>query len=251
MNRRDDEMMAGAESNVGELNTPVPATRHSLWKPIALGLLLITFMVLARVLHVGDRLGEMREWILSLGALGPLAYILIYITAVIFAVPGSVITIMGGLLFGSLIGVASVSVGSTIGAGLAFLIARYVARESIAGRLAGNSKFQKLDKLTEQHGAIIVAITRLVPLFPFNLLNYGFGLTRVPFRTYLLWSWICMLPGTVLYVVGTDAVASTVSEGRIPLGLIAVLALMMGLITVLVAQARKKLKSGEETISDG
>ena len=68
MNRRDDEMMAGAESNVGELNAPVPETRHSLWKPIALGLLLITFMVLARVLHVGDRLGEMREWILSLGA---------------------------------------------------------------------------------------------------------------------------------------------------------------------------------------
>ncbi len=243
--------MGGTQSNTGELTAAAPSSRQSLWKPIMLGVLLIAFMVLARVLHVGDRLGELREWILSLGALGPVAYIIIYIAAVIFAVPGSVITIMGGLLFGSLVGVVSVSVGSTIGAGLAFLIARYMARESIAGRLVDNAKFQKLDRLTEQHGTIIVAITRLVPFFPFNLLNYGFGLTRVPFRTYLLWSWICMLPGTILYVVGTDAVASTLSEGRIPLGLIAVLVLMLGLITVLVAQARKKLKSEEEMISDG
>jgi uncharacterized membrane protein YdjX (TVP38/TMEM64 family) len=243
--------MGGTQSNTGELTAAAPSSRQSLWKPIMLGVLLIAFMVLARVLHVGDRLGELREWILSLGALGPVAYIIIYIAAVIFAVPGSVITIMGGLLFGSLVGVLSVSVGSTIGAGLAFLIARYMARDSIAGRLADNAKFQKLDRMTEEHGTIIVAITRLVPLFPFNLLNYGFGLTRVPFRTYLLWSWICMLPGTVLYVVGTDAVASTLSEGRVPIGLIAVLVVMVGLITVLVAQARKKLKSGEETISDG
>ncbi len=243
--------MGGTRSDTGDLAAAGSATRQSLWKPVVLGVLLIAFMVLGRVLNAGDRLGELREWIISLGALGPVAYIVIYITAVIFAVPGSVITIMGGLLFGSLIGVVSVSIGSTIGAGLAFLIARYMARESIAGRLADNSKFQKLDRLTEQHGSIIVAITRLVPLFPFNLLNYGFGLTRVPFRTYLLWSWICMLPGTVLYVVGTDAVASTLAEGKVPLGLIAVLALMLGLITVLVARARRKLKSGEETESDG
>lgn len=242
--------MEPTESNIGELDPPVPESRKSLWRPIALGLLLITFMVLARVLHVGDRLGDLREWILTLGALGPVVYIMIYITAVIFAVPGSVITIMGGLLFGSLIGVVSVSIGSTIGAGLAFLVARYMARESIAARLAGNDKFEKLDRLTEQHGAIIVAITRLVPLFPFNLLNYGFGLTRVPFWTYVLWSWICMLPGTILYVVGTDVVASTISEGQLPLGLIVLLVGMLGLITVLVAQARKKLNSDEAEETD-
>ncbi len=92
----------------------------------------------------------------------------------------------------------------------------------------------------------MVAITRLVPLFPFNLLNYGFGLTLVPFWTYVFWSWICMLPGTVLYVVGADAVTSAISEGKIPWTLIGILIITAGLITVLVRQARKKLKGDEE-----
>ncbi len=70
--------------------------------------------------------------------------------------------------------------------------------------------------MTEKHGAIIVAVTRLVPLFPFNLLNYGFGLTRVPFWTYLFWSWLCMLPGTIAYLVGTDAVILAVTTGELP-----------------------------------
>jgi len=204
-------------------------------------------MVLARVFNIGGRLGDLREWILSFGTFGPLVYVLIYIAAVIFAVPGSVITIMGGLLFGSLVGVIAVSVGSTIGASLAFLVSRYMAREAIAQKFTDNDKFQKLDKLTEEHGAIIVAITRLVPLFPFNLLNYGFGLTRVPFWTYVFWSWTCMLPGTVMYVVGTDAVASTISQGRIPYSLVGIFLLTIAVITVLVRQARKRLKAGEET----
>jgi len=204
-------------------------------------------MVLARVFDVGGRLGDLREWILSFGAFGPLIYVLIYIAAVILAVPGSVITIMGGLLFGSLVGVIAVSVGSTIGASLAFLVSRYMAREAIARKFADNDKFQKLDRLTEEHGAIIVAITRLIPLFPFNLLNYGFGFTGVPFWTYVFWSWTCMLPGTVMLVVGTDAVASTISQGRIPYSLVVVFLLTIAVISVLVRQARKRLKAGEET----
>jgi uncharacterized membrane protein YdjX (TVP38/TMEM64 family) len=219
--------------------------KKSIWRPVALGLIIITFMVLAKVFNLGGRLGELREWILSLGALGPLVYILIYIGAVILAIPGSVITIMAGVMFGSVLGVATVSVGSTIGASLAFLVSRHIAREAIAQRFADNKKFHHLDQLTKEHGAIIVAITRLVPLFPFNLLNYGFGLTRVPFWTYVFWSWLCMLPGTVLYVVGADAVASAVSEGKIPWTLIGILAFTAVLITVLVRQARKKLKTEE------
>jgi uncharacterized membrane protein YdjX (TVP38/TMEM64 family) len=202
-------------------------------------------MVLAKVFNLGGRLGELREWILSLGALGPLVYILIYIGAVVLAIPGSFITVMAGALFGSVLGVATVSVGSTIGASLAFLVSRHIAREAIAQKFATNKKFHHLDQLTKDHGAIIVAITRLVPLFPFNLLNYGFGLTRVPFWTYVFWSWLCMLPGTVLYVVGADAVASAVSEGKIPWTLIGILLFTAVLIIILVRQARKKLKSEE------
>jgi uncharacterized membrane protein YdjX (TVP38/TMEM64 family) len=220
-----------------------PQRKKSIWRPVALGLIIIAFMVLAKVFNLGGRLGELREWILSLGALGPVVYILIYIGAVVLAIPGSVITIMAGVMFGSALGIATVSVGSTIGAALAFLVSRHIARDAIAQRFADNKKFHHLDQLTKEHGAIIVAITRLVPLFPFNLLNYGFGLTRVPFWTYVFWSWLCMLPGTVLYVVGADAVASAVSEGKIPWTLIGILVFTAVLITILVRQARKKLKS--------
>jgi uncharacterized membrane protein YdjX (TVP38/TMEM64 family) len=219
--------------------------KKSIWRPIVLGFIIIALMVLSYVFNLGGRLGELREWILSLGSYGPLVYILIYIVAVVFAIPGSIITILGGVLFGSVVGVVAVSIGSTIGASLAFLISRYVAREAIVQRFESNKKFHRLDQLTKEHGAIIVAITRLLPFFPFNLLNYGFGLTHVPFWTYVFWSWVCMLPGTVLYVVGTDAVVSAISEKRIPWGLIIIFVIILGIITILVNQARKKLKSKE------
>ena len=139
-----------------------------------------------------------------------------------------------------------VSIGSTAGAGLAFLIARYVARESVVRRLSGNETFQKLDRMTREHGAMIVAITRLVPIFPFNLLNYAFGLTAVPFKTYLFWSWLCMLPATVLYVVGVDAVISGISEGRVPWPLIAVAAAAALILAVLVRVAKRRLEEGKK-----
>jgi len=236
--------MANSDKTENISSSP-PPRKKSIWRPIALGLIIITFMVLAKVFNLGGRLGELREWILSLGALGPIVYILMYIGAVVLAIPGSVITIMGGVMFGSVLGVATVSVGSTIGASLAFLVSRHIAREAIAQKLSDNKKFHHLDRLTKEHGAIIVAITRLVPLFPFNLLNYGFGLTLVPFWTYVFWSWLCMLPGTVLYVVGADAVASAISEGKVPWTLIGILVFTAVLITVLVRQARKKLKAEE------
>lgn len=232
--------------NTGKMDDSSPLShqkKKGIWRPVILGILLISFMVLARVFNLGGRLGELREWILSLGAFGPLVYIVIYIVAVVFAVPGSVITVMGGVLFGSVIGVVSVSIASTIGASLAFLASRHFARDALTQKFSKNKRFHHLNQLTKEHGAIIVAITRLVPLFPFNLLNYGFGLTRVPFRTYVLWSWICMLPGTILYVVGADAVTTAVSEKRIPWLLVIILVVIGVIITVLVREARKKLRT--------
>lgn len=223
-----------------------PQHKPSLWRPIALVVALVLLMILARVFNVGDRLGELREWIHSLGIFGPLVYVVIYAAAVVLAIPGSVITVVAGILFGSVLGVAVVSVASTLGASLAFLISRHIAREAVAQRFSSSEKFVHLDELTKKHGAIIVAITRLVPLFPFTLLNYGFGLTQVPFKTYVFWSWLCMLPGTVLFVVGADAVTSGISEGRIPWTLIGILVLTIALITFLVSKAKKKLKEEEK-----
>jgi uncharacterized membrane protein YdjX (TVP38/TMEM64 family) len=220
------------------------------WRPLVLLGAIVAILVLAKVFGLGQRLGDLRDWIQSLGPWGPVVFMALYIGAVVAALPGSAISVAAGALFGAVLGVALVSVASTVGATLAFIISRYFARESVERWLSKNEKFQKLDKLTEDHGVIIVALTRLVPLFPFNLLNYGFGLTRVPLRTYVFWSWLCMLPGTILYVGGAAAVARGVSQGEIPWVLIGTLVLTGVLLFFVVRHARRRLKEKEHG-SDG
>jgi len=223
-------------------------TKQGLWRPLLLVVIVIVIFVLALKLNLGARLGELQTWIKSLGTLGPVVFILIYVVATVLSIPGSVITIAAGVLFGSVLGVIVVSIASTIGASLAFLIARYFARGAVEQWLSKSEKFQKLDNLTEKHGAIIVAITRLVPIFPFVLLNYGFGLTKVRFWTYVFWSWLCMLPGTILYVVGTDAIATALREGRIPWVLVTALVIIIAVVIVVTRAARRKLRKKEAGI---
>jgi len=220
-----------------------------MWRPILLMGVVATIIVLSYVLGIGEKLGALREWIQSLGALGPFVFVLIYTGAVIAALPGSAITIIAGAIFGSVVGVIVVSIASTLGASLAFLIGRYFARDATAKWLSKRETFKKLDDLTEKHGAIVVALVRIVPIFPFNLVNYGFGLTSVRFWTYVLWSWICMLPGTVLYVVGTDAVSQAIIQKKVPWTLVGVV-VVVGIILVILAKlARKRLHEEEEAPS--
>lgn len=219
------------------------------WRPIILLLVVIAVVVLAGVFNLGQELARLRGWIDSLGPVGPLVYVAIYIAAVVAAIPGSAITVIAGAMFGAVLGVILVSIASTIGASLAFLIARYFARDATASWLSGRESFRKLDDLTARHGAVIVALTRLVPLFPFNVLNYGFGLTRVRFWTYVFWSWLCMLPGTILYVVGADAVTRGLTQGKVPWDLVIIVALVAGILALLVWQARKKLRTKEHGLN--
>lgn len=212
------------------------------WRPVFLLAVIIALLLLARVLGLGEKLGALRDWIGSLGPLGPLVFALIYVAATVAAIPGSALGVAAGALFGAVLGVAVVSLASTLGAALAFLIARYFARDAVVRWLSGNDQFRRLDRLTAEHGAIIVALTRLVPIFPFNLLNYGFGLTRVPFWTYVWWSWLCMLPGTVLFVAGADAVFQGLSQGRVPWVLVGAVSGVAVILVLLVRAARKKLR---------
>lgn len=202
-------------------------------------------VVAAPTLDLGRRLAELRSWIEGLGALGPAVFAGIYAVATVAAVPASLLTIAAGAMFGSPVGIATVAVGATAGAAAAFAIARWLARDAVAAWLARSERFARLDAMTERHGAFIVAITRLVPLFPFNLLNYGFGLTRVRFGTYLLWSFLCMLPGIALYVVGADALTRGLAEGRIPWGLVAALAGIVALLVLVARRARRILAARE------
>jgi len=217
-------------------------SQKPLWRPLALVAVIAVLFGLSLHFNVGGRIGEARDWIGSLGPWGPLVFGLIYVIAVVAAVPASALTIVAGALFGTLTGVILVSISATAGAGLAFLVARYFAREAVQGWLSKNEKLTKLDRMTEEHGAVIVALTRLVPIFPFNLLNYGFGLTRVRFWTYLFWSWLCMLPGTVLYVAGTDVVVRAVKDRKAPWPVIAAFVAALVVLVFLVRFARRRIK---------
>jgi pyruvate/2-oxoglutarate dehydrogenase complex dihydrolipoamide dehydrogenase (E3) component/uncharacterized membrane protein YdjX (TVP38/TMEM64 family) len=235
----------GKESQTIAGPSEAAAKKSGRWRPILLLVVLIAILVLAKFFNVGEKLGALRDWIVTLGPWGPLVFLLIYILAVVAALPGSAITIAGGALFGSVLGVILVNIGATIGASLAFLISRYFARGGVVNWLAHNEKFQKLDHLTEEHGDIMVALTRLVPIFPFNLLNYGFGLTKVPFWTYVFYTWLCTLPGTILYVVGADAVSKALTQGRIPWPLVGAFLVALVFLTLLVRSARRKLQMKE------
>lgn len=178
-----------------------PAKGHSGWWRIAIlvGVVAGLFVAL-KLLPVKDWLLGLLEWTRGLGFWGPVVVALFYIVACIFLLPGSILTLGAGFLFGLGKGTLTVSAGSVMGATAAFLVGRFLAREWVAKRVGGNAKFAAIDEAVGEQGWKIVLLTRLSPVFPFVLLNYGFGLTKVSLKNYVLASWIGMLPGTVMYV---------------------------------------------------
>jgi uncharacterized membrane protein YdjX (TVP38/TMEM64 family) len=140
------------------------------------------------------------EAVEALGIWGPIVFIVLYIAATVLFVPGSALTLGAGAIFGLVRGSILVSVGSTLGATAAFLVGRYVARDWVARKIEKNPKFAAIDRAVAREGWKIVGLTRLSPAFPFSLLNYAYGLTKVRLRDYVLASWIGMMPGTVMYV---------------------------------------------------
>jgi uncharacterized membrane protein YdjX (TVP38/TMEM64 family) len=173
-------------------------------------------LVAARWLGVGGALRSLLEWISSLGAIAPVVFIAAYIAACVLFIPGSIMTIGSGVLFGVVWGSVYVSIGATIGATLAFLIGRYFARDWVATKLAGNPTFNEIDAAVGREGWKIVGLTRLSPVFPFNLLNYAYGLTRVSLRDYFIASWIGMLPGGVMYTYIGSLVGDLTRLGDAP-----------------------------------
>lgn len=139
------------------------------------------------------------EWINSQGTLGGIVFILLYIVATVAFLPGSILTLGAGVVFGVFLGSLYVFIGATIGATAAFLVGRYLARGWVANKIAGNQKFVAIDGAVGREGLKIVLLTRLSPIFPFNLLNYAYGLTGVSLKDYFFGS-IGMLPGTIMYV---------------------------------------------------
>jgi uncharacterized membrane protein YdjX (TVP38/TMEM64 family) len=165
--------------------------------------LLLAAAVLVGLVLAGRRaaalLPAFSAWVDGLGIWGPVVFVAGYALATVAFVPGSLLTLAAGALFGLARGTILVLVAATLGASLAFLVARYLARDLVERRLAGNERFAAIDRAVAVEGRKIVFLLRLSPLFPFNLLNYALGLTRVRFADYLVAS-AGMVPGTLLYV---------------------------------------------------
>jgi uncharacterized membrane protein YdjX (TVP38/TMEM64 family) len=210
------------------------------WKPVLLIVIIAILFIVVNLYGFGGKLEELQQWIQSLGIWGPVAFFFIYLGAVIATIPGTIFGVIAGVLFGSVIGVILISIASTVGASLTFLIARYFARDAVARWLSHNKTMKRLDQLTEDHGVIMVGLTRLIPLFPFTLLNYGFGLTKVSFKTYVFWSWLCMIPGTIIVVVGSDAITQGITEGRVSLELISVVVIAVLVLLLIAWYARRQ-----------
>ncbi len=132
----------------------------------------------AKYFNVQELFRSILVWIERLGAWGPIAFVFLYILATVLFLPGSIVTLGAGVLFGVVLGSVYVSIASTVGATAAFLIGRYLARDWVVRKIEGNQTFQAIDDAVAEGGWRIVWLTRLSPIFPFNMLNYAFGLTQ-------------------------------------------------------------------------
>jgi len=161
-------------------------------------------------LPLKDYLRHFVEWVQGLGLWGPIVLGAAYVPACLLFIPGTILTLGAGFAFGPVVGTVAVSLGSIAGASAAFWVGRTLARGWIEKKVSGNPRFRAIDQAVGEQGFKIVLLTRLSPAFPFTLLNYAYGLTRVSFRDYFLASWIGMLPGTILYVyLGTTLMSLT------------------------------------------
>lgn len=182
---------------------------------------------------------RLRLWVDGFGVWGPLVYILVYSIAPSLMMPGLALTVVGGVLFGPVRGSIYVMAGATIGASVAFLIARHMGREWVEGVVKGG-RLEELDARVERQGWKIVAFTRLIPLFPFNFLNYAFGLTKIKFSHYLIATFVFMIPGAVAYVVFSSSILDLL-KGGVSLEFVigAVLVVMISLAAYLYKKYKK------------
>ncbi len=218
-------------------------------KPIHKRILLALILALGITVAIFYRddldVRQLNQWVESAGWAGPLLFMSLYALATVLFLPGSLLTLAGGALFGPVWGTLYNLGGATIGAALAFILARYLAGDWVERKASG--RLGQLRKGVEKEGWRFVAFVRLVPLFPFNLLNYALGLTRISFYQYVLASWVFMLPGALAYTwlgyAGREAAAG--SRESIQQGLIA-LALLACVIYLSRWLSRRRNKNGLE-----
>ncbi len=171
-------------------------------KIIAVVLVAIIFLVVAKYtgfLSFVTNVEAMQSYFHGLGIVGYITYILIYIVVAVFMLPASVTTIVAGIVFGPILGAILALVGATIGATISFIISKYIARDFICRKFEGNPIFEKVEKGVKENGTSFLILTRLVPIFPYNVQNYAYGITSMNVATYTIVTFICMAPGAFIY----------------------------------------------------
>ncbi len=192
-------------------------TKSVIGRLAGLIVMVIALLLAMRFVPVQQWLRNFNNWVGQMGMAGIFIFIIVYAVATVLVAPGSVLTIGAGFVFGLWKGFLAVSAGSTLGAALAFVIARFIARERVAVIAQRNEKFRAIDSAIGKQGVKLIFLLRLSPVIPFNLSNYFYGLTAVKFWPYVLASWIGMMPGTFLYVyIGAagKAAVSAAADGE-------------------------------------
>jgi len=226
--------------------------KNVFWKRAAILVVLAVGIGLAVMYRDLFNVERVTDWVEAAGIWAPLLFMLAYVVATVFFLPGLVFTIAGGALFGPVWGTLINLTGATIGAILAFIIARYVAGDWVRQKTGG--KLQKLMDGVADEGWRFVAFVRLVPLFPFNMLNYALGLTPIRLAHYAIATYIFMLPGAAAYTyvgfAGREALAggeSVIQHALLALALLAVVAFLPRI----VKSVRNKPIPGEEEKPQG
>jgi uncharacterized membrane protein YdjX (TVP38/TMEM64 family) len=216
-------------------------------KLVGIGLALAAVVVVARFTGLSgyvslDGLDRLRDWIDGFGAVAPIVFIAIYVVATVAFLPGAPLSLLAGLVFGPVFGTMWAVIGATIGATLSFLVGRYAARGLVEGWTANNERVKRLDEGVERQGWRMLLITRLVPVFPFNLQNYAYGITRIGLGTYVLLTAVCIIPGAAVYTFAGGSLASAqqnLTRTFVYLGVAAVFFVVISLIPGRVQRRRR------------
>jgi uncharacterized membrane protein YdjX (TVP38/TMEM64 family) len=219
------------------------------WRWMLAGLGFAALLAVGSLLPIEEWLEQVQRWVTGMGALGGVVFGLVYVVAALLFVPGSILTLGAGLVFGLGWGTVVASAAATTTAAAAFLITRHLARDRVARLARRHEKFGAIDEAVRDKGWRVVALLRLSPLVPFSLSNYLYGLTAIDFWPYLLASWLGMLPGTVLYVylgaAGRVAVGGARKQSPWEWVLLAAGLVATVVVTVVLARAaRKELEEG-------
>lgn len=244
--------------NAESAKTSEASDRHR-WKwlrPLAVAAMIGLAVVVVH--QTGVFAGGVREQVLrldalfdELGILAPAVFVVIWVVVSVALLPALPVSIVGGLIFGAVWGSVWTTIGANLGAAAAFLIGRYAARDMVAGWVRTNRVLARIDDGVERHGWRMLMITRLVPIFPFNLQNYVYGLTGIRFTTYVLVTLPCMIPGTIAYNFAAGSAREVLLSGGRPdairdtLVYVAVAAVAFVLLSFIPGWVRRRFDAAE------